>query len=105
MKKQTNDCKIILPTNFLCVGSNILVAIGLGFLMLFTSTCKKSIVGEEFLGYWELEKYTINGYDTTAYIKADSNCYGYTRFIFVEEKELNRILQSGFYSVGLNFHC
>lgn len=72
--------------------------------MMF-STCKKSIVGEEFLGYWELEQYVIDGHDTTAYIKADSTCYGYTRFLYDEDKGANRLLQGQYYPVGLNFHC
>lgn len=72
--------------------------------MLF-STCKKSIVGEEFLGVWDLDQYIINGHDTTAYIKADSTCYGYTRFLYDEDKGANRLLQANVYNIGNRFPC
>lgn len=72
------------------------------FIILQFYSCKKdnSFSKEDFIGKWELEELVIDDHDTTAFIKADSNCYGYTNFL-----EDGRIGQIPVYSVGRNFHC
>ena len=74
------------------------------FLIVLSTifTCKKdSIINRQyFIGKWELEKLTIDGHDTTAFIKGDTNCYGYTNFL--ENYFLGQI---PVYKSGANFYC
>lgn len=65
--------------------------------------CKKNhdIIGQQFVGKWELEQLIIDGHDTTAFIKTDTNCYGYTKFF--DDFTMGQI---PFYqSAGANFFC
>lgn len=75
-------------------------------LMSSLSTCKKKphFTGEEFEGYWELQQLVIDGHDTTAFIKSDSNCYGDTRFFIDRETGVYYVHQIPVHN-SLNFYC
>jgi len=71
------------------LGSQILYALKLIyknlFLLLFAFvffTCKKEKpLDSQFVGTWETVALTFDGVDTTAFLKRDTNCYGYIRFL------------------------
>ena len=76
------------------------------FGIAFSFGCKKSyLTNEDILGDWGLDKFIINGIDTTAYVKSDSNCYGILRF-FREGTGNWLVRQVPFYpQYNSTFHC
>ena len=78
------------------------------FLIVLSTicTCKKdsTLNWKDFIGKWELEQLLIDGHDTTSFIKADTNCYGYTIF-GISKDNAKYILQEPVRTVGTNFHC
>lgn len=83
---------------------SVRVIITIIFLIVISQfyMCKKnqSIIGEEFVGEWELEQLIIDGHDTTTFIKSDTNCYGYTKFF-----DNYHIGQIPVYNAGAHFYC
>ena len=72
-------------------------------VLIFSNGCE-SEDDPSIEDYWELEQLVINNADTTAFVRNDSNCFGYVHF-YVREETGERVITHVPYYNAATFNC